>query len=439
MLAKSVLQVSRQQCRALSMSPIAVEVPLRSAVDTSSSYAPTISGSTLPNGASLVARHARADNVSLKFALSCGSRHELFPEKGSAHLLAHSAFAGTQKESGLRLMRSLENHGCTVGASATREQVVFSVNAPLEFVDFAVEKVTDAMFSPPQYSYAIDERKSVAALDYDTLKSSPQAALTEMLHEAAYGDGTPMGSSLYASDLKKLDVGDVMEYRLRNFKTNNLTVLANGVALDSLQGSTSRFLGSAETVPVAAIPSGFVGGSVRVRADLGGDTHVAVAFPAQAGAAGKAYTVLQEVLASRLRDSSSAGNHVSAFSIPYSDGGLIGAYCASSSVAGAEELVNVVIKELKSIATTSIDVTKAANKLTLSNMVALEGGNEAADLMLAASAQGLDTMEFADLRNVTAKDVSAAAAAVLKTNPAIAVLGATYGLKSFDSMKSSMQ
>jgi predicted Zn-dependent peptidase len=59
----------------------------------------------------------------LKFALSCGSRHELFPEKGAAHLLAHAAFAGTQKESGLRLMRSLENHGITVGASANREQV----------------------------------------------------------------------------------------------------------------------------------------------------------------------------------------------------------------------------------------------------------------------------------------------------------------------------
>lgn len=108
-----------------------------------------------------------------------------------------------------------------------------------------------------------------------------------MLHEAAYGDGTPMGSSLYASDLKKLDVGDVMEYRLRNFKTDNLTVLANGLALDTLEGTTKRFLDSAEAVPVTAIPSAFTGGSVRVRADLGGDTHVAVAFPAQAGAAGE--------------------------------------------------------------------------------------------------------------------------------------------------------
>lgn len=294
-----------------------------------------------------------------------------------------------------------------------------------------------------------------------------------------------MGSSLFASDLKKLDVGDVMEYRLRNFKTNNLTVLANGLALNSLETSLKGGLNSSEALPVANIPSDFVGGSVRVRADLGGDTHVAVAFPAQAGAAGefypccvvaciisccnvvrscrvmyssvlsctwiffdssnifflftgKAYAVLKEVLASRLKGNNSVGNYASAFSIPYSDGGLVGVYCASSSVSGAENLVGNVMKELKSIAA-SCDVTAATNKLTLSNLMALEGGCSAADIMLAANVQGLATMEYADVRDVSAKDVSAAAAAVLKSNPAIAVLGATYGLKSFDSMKSSMQ
>jgi hypothetical protein len=247
-----------------------------------------------------------------------------------------------------------------------------------------------------------------------------------------------MGSSLYASDLKKLDVGDVMEYRLRNFKTNNLIVLADGLALNSLESSVKRFLSSSESPPLTSIPSGFTGGSVRVRADLAGDTHIAVAFPAQTGAAGKTYAVLKEVLASRLKGGNSVGSYASAFSIPYSDGGLIGAYCASSSVSGAEDLVANVVKELKAIAT-SCDVTAAANKVTLGNLMALEGGCSAADVMLAASVQGLDTMEYADVRNVTAKDVSAAAAALLKSNPAIAVLGATYGLKSYDSMKASMQ
>lgn len=438
MLTKSALRASLQQCRSLSMFPVAVDVPLRTSVDPAPLYAPTVTSSTLSNGASLVARNCPADNVSLKFALSCGSRHELFPEKGAAHLLAHAAFAGTQNESGLRLMRSLENHGCVVGASANREQIVYSVNAPAEFVDFAIEKVTEAVYSPPKYSHSIEERKSAAALDYDTLKSCPQTALTELLHEAAYGDGTPMGSSLFANDLKKLDVGDVMEYRLRNFKTNNLTVLANGLALNSLESSVKGFLSSSEAVPVTNIPSGYVGGTARMRADLGGDTHLAIAFPAPSGAAGKAYTILKEVLDSRLRNSNSAGSHASAFSIPYSDGGLVGVYCAASSATGADELVAKVVKELKAIAS-SCDVGSATNKVTLSNMLALEGGCSAADLMLAAKVQGLDISEYADVRNVSSKDVSEAAATALKSNPAVAVLGSTYGLQSFDNIKASLQ
>jgi hypothetical protein len=34
-------------------------------------------------------------------------------------------------------------------------QIVFSVNTPAEFVDFAMEKVTEAVFSPPQFSHAV--------------------------------------------------------------------------------------------------------------------------------------------------------------------------------------------------------------------------------------------------------------------------------------------
>ena len=98
-----------------------------------------------------------------------------------------------------------------------------------------------------------------------------------------------MGASMYASDLKRLDVDDVMEFRLRNFVTSNLVVLADGIALNTLETSLQKKLSSAEVPPIAAIPSPFTGGSVRVRADLGGDTHVALAFPAPAGAAGIAF------------------------------------------------------------------------------------------------------------------------------------------------------
>jgi hypothetical protein len=34
-------------------------------------------------------------------------------------------------------------------------QIVFNVNTPAEFVDFAVEKITEAVYSPPKFSHAV--------------------------------------------------------------------------------------------------------------------------------------------------------------------------------------------------------------------------------------------------------------------------------------------
>ena len=59
----------------------------------------------------------------MNFAILAGSRFESADEKGAAHMLAVSAFGGTAKRSGLRIVRDLENLGATFRASADREKV----------------------------------------------------------------------------------------------------------------------------------------------------------------------------------------------------------------------------------------------------------------------------------------------------------------------------
>lgn len=48
---------------------------------------------------------------------------ETLSEKGAAQLLATTAFAGTRKKSGLRLVRDLEDLGAKFDAIADREKV----------------------------------------------------------------------------------------------------------------------------------------------------------------------------------------------------------------------------------------------------------------------------------------------------------------------------
>ena len=61
--------------------------------------------------------------MTINFSILGGSGAETVSQKGAAHLLATSVLAGTNKRSGLRLTRDLENLGARVSASSDREKV----------------------------------------------------------------------------------------------------------------------------------------------------------------------------------------------------------------------------------------------------------------------------------------------------------------------------
>ena len=44
-----------------------------------------------------------------------------------------------------------------------------------------------------------------------------------MLHEAAYGEGSPLGSSTFALNMNTLSAEDVMSYRAHTYNGNNVT------------------------------------------------------------------------------------------------------------------------------------------------------------------------------------------------------------------------
>lgn len=44
-----------------------------------------------------------------------------------------------------------------------------------------------------------------------------------MLHEAAYGEDSPLGASMYAYNLNKLTAEDIMIFRQMNYNAHNIT------------------------------------------------------------------------------------------------------------------------------------------------------------------------------------------------------------------------
>ena len=103
----------------------------------------------------------------------------------------------------------------------------------------------------------------------------------QLLHTAAYGEETPLGSSLvpFARVFEELDISAVLAYRARTYVSSGLVVTASGISALNLKSLLETHLAALPKGDYTPLPSPFVGGEVRVTADLKGATTAGLGFP----------------------------------------------------------------------------------------------------------------------------------------------------------------
>jgi predicted Zn-dependent peptidase len=181
-----------------------------------------------------------------------------------------------------------------------------------------------------------------------------------LVYEAAFGEGSSLGAPIYSSNLQKLSVPAILDFRAQSFVRENMVVVASGISQTQL---ASALANAATVLPggaaPAARPASFVGGEVRVRAEVDGGAHVAVAFPVPAGDAGKPYRVLKSLIGAKLASQQMCATtflnlHNGAH------GGLFGVEAAGAQ---AEAQLQAVVAELKAIASQCPDIEGAKQKV----------------------------------------------------------------------------
>lgn len=104
-----------------------------------------------------------------------------------------------------------------------------------------------------------------------------------MLHEAAFGENTPLGSPLYPANVQAVDPQKVISFRDSKFIAKNIVVTASGIPHDDLKQVVEFHLHGLPNVEVAKLDdSPFVGGEIRVKADFNGGTYLGLGFPVPA-------------------------------------------------------------------------------------------------------------------------------------------------------------
>lgn len=201
---------------------------------------------------------------------------------------------------------------------------------------------------------------------YNTFRHTPALALNDLVHEAAFGENTGYGNSLYAPSLKKLSVDEVLNFRNKNFVRQNVVIAADGIdafeLVQLVESAEEEFVLPSGTANAVVTPK-YVGGELKVRTfTADGVSHAALAFPRPSGEAGKAYDVLKSLLCTRL---TKKGVNASVFQNKYANGGILG---VTSSGCGAdiEKTFRSVVDELKAIAGNASDAESRKNAVSSS-------------------------------------------------------------------------
>lgn len=95
--------------------------------------------------------------ASVGLYVDCGSIYETPYSRGATHLLERMAFKSTLNRSHLRLVREIESMGASTSASASREQMGYTIDALKTYVPHMVEVLVDSVRNPAFLDWEVNE------------------------------------------------------------------------------------------------------------------------------------------------------------------------------------------------------------------------------------------------------------------------------------------
>ncbi|XP_010504362.1 PREDICTED: probable mitochondrial-processing peptidase subunit alpha-2, chloroplastic/mitochondrial isoform X2 [Camelina sativa] len=231
---------------------------------------------TLSNGLKIATEMSSNPAASIGLYVDCGSIYETPYSRGATHLLERMAFKSTLNRSHFRLVREIEAMGGNTSASASREQMGYTIDALKTYVPEMVEVLIDSVRNPAFLDWEVNEELRKMKVEIGEFEKNPMGFLLEAVHSAGYSGA--LANPLYAPESIAL-TGDVLEeFVSENYTAARMVLAASGVDHEELLKVVEPLLSDLPNVTRAAEPkSQYVGGDFRKH--TGGEaTHFALAF-----------------------------------------------------------------------------------------------------------------------------------------------------------------
>ncbi len=137
----------------------------------------------LKNGLRVICEERESDVSTIMFAVPFGAMYEEKEEKGIAHFIEHLCFKGTEKRNSAEIAKTLEKYGGELNAFTHEEMTAYYVKIPNEFLEIAIDVLSDIFFNPIFPEEEIEKERNVILEEIKMYYDNPRAQSYKKIKE----------------------------------------------------------------------------------------------------------------------------------------------------------------------------------------------------------------------------------------------------------------
>lgn len=349
--------------------------------------------SVLDNGIRVVS-HEMNDHrsVTLGIWVENGSRHELQHENGISHFIEHLLFKGTTTRTAAQIAEEMDAVGGVLNAFTSKEHTCYYAKVLDENLPMAIDLLTDIFLHSTFDGEEIERERSVILQEISQAEDTPDDYVHDLFSLDFFQNhalGRPIAG--HAETVSKFRRDDFVSFFQQRYRPGRVLVAAAGrLKHEELAEQMEARLGGITQAPCVAIAEADTETLPRTRSGVFThrkpleQVHLCLGMPGIHQVHEQRYTayVLNTLLgggmSSRLfqeiREKRGKAYSVYSFMSTYSDTGYLGIY-AGTSLDSAEEVVDLVLAELKKMAAGEIqadEIRRTQGQLVGNIMLGLE-------------------------------------------------------------------
>jgi predicted Zn-dependent peptidase len=396
----------------------------------------------LPSGLSVVTETTpHVKTAAIGVFVAAGSRYERAGEHGLSHFIEHMAFKGTRRRNAREIAEAIENVGGDLNAETGVERTSYFARVLGSDAELAVDVIGDLLTESAFDREELEREKNVIIQEIGSVEDTPDDLVFDLLTATAWPD-QPIGRPILGTreGVEAFDRAAIDDYLGRRYSAGATIVAAAGaVEHDHIVALVQSRL---EKLPAAQAPTepqaAYRGGETKVRRRLE-QTHVVVGFEgrpasapdhdaaqvfAAAAGGGMSSRLFQEV-----REKRGLAYSIYGFHWDFMDTGLFGFYagaadrdatevvaasldCLAEAAHGLDETDIRRVKAQMKVSLVTAFEQPAARVHQLSRQIQIYGRPFSFDEILAR------------VDAVTVEEVRKTGAAMLRSSPAVAAIGA---------------